>query len=105
MPAWNVGPARKIVLSRRSVSDQEWVAPLRSSTPSSGVKALHAAARSTGKMRKRARQIALPWITDQAAVSRLLKNAHLSRASRDFPNASPCEARGRLVAAYIQVLL
>ncbi len=33
--------------------------------------------------------------------SRLLKNAYQSRASRDFPYPSPCQARGRLVAAYI----
>ncbi len=31
--------------------------------------------------------------------SRMLKNAHQSRASRDFPHPSPCQARGRLVAA------
>ena len=29
-------------------------------------------------------------------ISRLLKNAHLLR----FPDPSPCQARGRLVAAY-----
>jgi hypothetical protein len=35
----------------------------------------------------------------------LLKNGHQSRASRDFPHPSPCQARGRLVAAYSQVRL
>jgi len=34
-------------------------------------------------------------------LSRLLKYAHLLR----FHNPSPCQARGRLVAAYIQVRL
>jgi hypothetical protein len=33
--------------------------------------------------------------------SRLLKNAHLRRC----PHPSPCQARGRLIAAYIQVRL
>ena len=37
---------------------------------------------------------------DYLNFNRLLKNAHLSRASRDFPHPSPCQARGRLVAAY-----
>jgi hypothetical protein len=32
---------------------------------------------------------------------RLLKNAHLRRC----PHPSPCQARGRLIAAYIQVRL
>jgi len=32
--------------------------------------------------------------------NRSLKNAHQSRASRDFPHPSPCQARGRLVAAW-----
>jgi len=35
------------------------------------------------------------------ALHRLLKNAHLRRS----PHPSPCQARGRLVAAYIQVRL
>ena len=37
----------------------------------------------------------------QPSLDRLLKNAHLRR----FPHPSPCQARGRLVAAYIQVRL
>ena len=32
---------------------------------------------------------------------RLLKNTHQSRASLDFPHPSPCQAQGRLVAAYV----
>jgi len=34
-------------------------------------------------------------------ISRLLKNGHLRR----FPHPSPCQARGRLIAAYCQVHL
>ena len=37
--------------------------------------------------------------------NRLLKNGHQSRATRDFPHPSPCQARGRFVAAYSEVRL
>jgi hypothetical protein len=47
-----------------------------------------------------------PWHRSEDFLpNRLLKNAHQSRASRDFPYPSPCQARGRLIAAYLQVRL
>ena len=47
-----------------------------------------------------------PWHRSEDFLpNRLLKNAHQSRASRDFPYPSPCQARSRLIAAYLQVRL